>query len=564
MNQLYYGDCLDIMQNEMKKNSVDLIYLDPPFNSNRAYNAIYKDETGRPLPDQIEAFCDLWTLDEASERRIRTIPKIMIEQGINDDIAKFWHFWMKTLRDTNPKLLAYLSYMTERLLQMRIVLRPTGSIYLHCDPTWSHYIKVIMDGVFNEKNYRAEIIWKRHNAHNDKLYGTIHDTIFYYSYGDRSIPDDVLIPLSDERKKAYNKPDKHGHYEKADLTAAGTSGGESGELWRDISPGNRHWSPPLTGKYAEYIEKHFIPNYRQIKGVHDRLDALDKAGLIHWSKKPRLKRYLIPGAGMPPQSIWDDILAVSGDEDEGYPTQKPVELLKRIIKASSKEGDIVFDPFCGCGTTLEAAHWLKRKWIGIDIAIHAIKRVSAKRLTEQCHLNEGTDYEITGIPKSIEGATDLWERDKYQFQKWAVEMVDGFVTAQKTRDGGVDGRIYFPTEDDDVLKAMKLEVKGGKRVSIESLRALAGIIDEEDYPIGGFITLKTLSHLQKQNFEDFCRKKGTVDIYGVPYPRLQLLSVEEILAGDRFETPIVRGQRSSDQLPLFGENKSMASSGNSE
>ena len=139
MNKLYYGDCLDIMKNEMNANSVDLIYLDPPFNSNRAYNAIYKDETGRPLPDQIEAFCDLWTLDEASERRIRKIPKIMIDQGINDDIAKFWQFWMKTLRDTNPKLLAYLSYMTERLLQMKIVLRPKGSIYLHCDPLHQSY-----------------------------------------------------------------------------------------------------------------------------------------------------------------------------------------------------------------------------------------------------------------------------------------------------------------------------------------------------------------------------------------------------------------------------------------
>ena len=420
-----------------------------------------------------------------------------------------------------------------------------------------------MDGVFNEKNYRSEIIWKRHNAHNDKLYGTIHDTIFYYSDGEKNIPDDVLIPLSDKRKKDYNKSDEHGRFEKADLTASGKSGGESGEQWRGVSPGNRHWSPPLTGKYAEYIEKHFIPNYRSIKGVHDRLDVLDEAGLIHWSKKPRLKRYLIPGAGMPPQSIWDDILAVSGDEDEGYPTQKPIDLLKRIIRASSKEGDIVFDPFCGCGTTLEAAHWLKREWIGVDIAIHAIKRVSAQRLKEHCHLMEGTDYDITGIPKSLEGALDLWERDKYQFQKWAVEMVDGFVTAQKTRDGGVDGRIYFPTDEDDELKAMKLEVKGGKQIRIESLRALAGIIDEEDYPMGGFITLKTLGRVQKQHFEDFCRSKGTVKIYGVPYPRLQLICVADLLAGKRFNTPSVSGKRSSPQMSLFGENQSKQEQTNS-
>ena len=551
MNKLYYGDCLKIMES-MGKDSVDLIYLDPPFNSNRAYNAIYKDETGRPLPDQIEAFCDLWTLDEESERAIREVPKFMIREGIDGSVVKFWQNWMNALRYTNVKLLAYLSYMTERLLQMKIVLRPTGSIYLHCDPTCSHYIKVIMDGIFGEKNFRAEIIWKRHNAHNDKLYGTIHDTIFYYSYGDRNIPDDVLIPLSDERVEAYSDSGEHGKYERADLTASGQSGGESGLPWRGISPGSRHWAPPLTGKYAEYIEENFIPNYRDIRSVHARLDILDEAGLIHWSGrgKPRLKRYLTPNSGMPPQSIWDDISAVKGAENQGYPTQKPVDLLTRIIKASSKESDVVLDPFCGCGTTLEAAHWLNRRWIGIDIAIHAIKRVSAVRLNEKCGLVEGQDYEITGVPQNLEGAEDLWKRDKYQFQKWAVEMVDGFVTARKTRDGGVDGRLYFPVDEDSDLKAMKLEVKGGTKVNPNDLRALAGVIDEEDYPMGGFITRKTLGRIQKQNFLDFCRTKGEIAIGGVSYPRLQILCVEEILEGERFKTPLVRGRTTSDQLRM--------------
>ena len=188
MNRLYYGDCLTIMRNEMESKSVDLIYLDPPFNSNRNYNAIYKDETGRPLPDQIEAFCDIWTLDDETERAILEVPQLMIQEGIDDSIVQFWSNCMKALKYTNHKLLAYLAYMTERLLQMKIVLRPTGSIYLHCDPTCSHYIKVIMDSIFGEKNFRAEIIWKRHNAHNDKLYGTIHDTIFYYSYGEKNYP----------------------------------------------------------------------------------------------------------------------------------------------------------------------------------------------------------------------------------------------------------------------------------------------------------------------------------------------------------------------------------------
>ena len=318
MNKLYYGDCLQIMQDYMKKSSVDLIYLDPPFNSNRNYNAIYKDETGRPLPEQIEAFCDIWTLDDETDRAIRDVPDLMIQEGIDDSVAQFWYNWMNALRRTNEKLLAYLSYMTERLLQMRIILRPTGSIYLHCDATASHYIKVIMDSIFGEKNFRAEIIWKRHNAHNDKLYGTIHDTIFYYSYGEKTIPDEVLIPLTDDRIEDFDGCDEHGKYEKGDLKGPGSSGGESGQPWHGISPGSRHWAPPRVGKgrYAEYIVENFIPNYGEIEGVHARLDALDEAGLIIWSSRgnPRLKRYLTPDAGMPPQSIWDDIGKASGDE----------------------------------------------------------------------------------------------------------------------------------------------------------------------------------------------------------------------------------------------------------
>ena len=231
----------------------------------------------------------------------------------------------------------------------------------------------------------------------------------------------------------------------------------------------------------------------------------------------------------------------------GYPTQKPLALLNRIIKGSSNEGDIVFDPFCGCGTTLEVAQRLNRQWIGIDIAIHAIKRVSAVRLTERCGLVEGTDYEITGIPRTIEGADDLWERDKYQFQKWAVEAVDGFVTARKSYDGGIDGRIYFPIDENDELKSMVLEVKGGARVNIESLRALAGVLHHEDAPMGGLITRKRLGRLKRQNFNDFARTRGTYEVNGVSYPCLQVLSIPEILEGNEFETPITRGRRSSDQ-----------------
>ena len=256
---------------------------------------------------------------------------------------------------------------------------------------------------------------------------------------------------------------------------------------------------------------------------------------------------------------WHDINLLNSQAKErlGYPTQKPKILIERIVEASSPKDGIVFDPFCGCGTTLEAAHAKGRKWIGIDIAIHAIKRVSAIRLKENCNLIQGQDFELTGVPRSLEGAEELWQRDKYQFQKWAVEMVDGFVTAKKTNDGGVAGRLYFDVDNE--LKAMKLEVKGGSTVRIESLRALAGIIDENDYPMGGFITRKTLGNIQRQRFDDFCRTKGTVKINGNIYQRLQFMSVAEILEGKTFDTPLVRGKSSSLQMSLFAENRETTS-----
>ncbi len=485
MNKLYYGDCLQVMK-DMPKDSVDLIYLDPPFNSNRAYNAIYKDETGRPLPDQIEAFCDLWTLDDEREQAIQRLPDILLENGYDDRDVRFWKVWMDALRYTNPKMLAYLSYMTERLLQMRIILKPTGSIYLHCDPTASHYIKVVMDGVFGHQNFRNEIVWcYGGRGMSKKRFNRKHDIILFYGKSKHMhfYPENASRPIAPEHVKRYNKIDEQGR------------------------------------KYAHIKNK---------DGTYSNIYLSDVV-----------------------YEDWWQIPYARGKEHMGYPTQKPKALLDRIIQASSNEGDVVLDPFCGCGTTLESAQKLNRKWIGIDIAIHAIKRVSAIRLKERCGLLQGQDYELTGIPRSLEGAEELWQRDTSQFQKWAVEMVDGFVTARRTGDGGVDGRIYF--DIDNELKAMKLEVKGGDNVRIESLRALAGIIDDQDHPMGGLITRKTLGDTQHRNFNDLCRTKGTININGTEYPRLQVLSVSEILDGKTFDTPLVRGRSSSLQMSLLGQ-----------
>lgn len=480
-NRLCYGDCLTIIQ-EIPPASIDLIYLDPPFNSARNYNAIYKTETGQPLPDQIEAFCDTWQLDEERERAVRNMPVLMRENGIDDDLVEFWQLWMRALCRTNPALLAYLSYMTERLLPMKAILKPTGSIYLHCDPTASHYIKIMLDVIFGHKNFRNEIIWSyRTGGASKRYFSRKHDILLFYTVGKK-------YTYNNLKEKAYTQSKSR----KAGIVnyGAGT---------------------------AEFFEDEY--------GVYNRVNMRD---------------------------VWEiSYLNSQAKERLGYATQKPIALLERIIKASTNEGDVVFDPFCGCATTIEAAHHLGRKWIGIDIAIHAIKRVSQARLKDRLGLTEGTDYTIEGVPQNFEGAHDLWERDKYHFQQWAVEQVNGFVTAKRTRDGGIDGRLYFNHHDKPDLSSMVLEVKGGKKISINDLRALRTVLDTDTATMAGLIVLHPLGERQMQNFREFMAQAGDLDEKGVPYARMQILTVDEILEGKRFMTPSPRGHRlSQPTLPL--------------
>ena len=539
MNTLYYGDCLTIMQG-MKAASVDLIYLDPPFNSKKNYHNIYKDETGRPLPDQIEAFCDMWTLDEERERALRHMPILMREQGIDDDTVEFWRIWMNALRKTNPALLAYLSYMVERIVHMRALLRPNGSLYLHCDPTVSHYIKVMLDGVFGHQNFVSEIIWKRTSAHSSaRRPGSVHDVLMLYSKREAFTWNPVHQEYGEDYIETfYDHTDADGRrWAREDLTGAGvTEHGDTGQPWRgiDVSKKGRHWA------YATV-----------------ELERFDREGRIHWPRKrtgmPRLKRYLDEQPGVPLQDVWTDIRPIHNlaDERMGYATQKPLKLLERIVQVSTNEGNVVFDPFCGCATTLEAAHNLRRQWIGIDIAIHAIKRVARIRLTDRCGLVEGTDYEIKGVPRNLEGAQDLWTRDKYHFQKWAVEQVDGFVTTKRTADGGVDGRLYFAVPDSTDLKSMVIEAKGGKNVDITVVRALGDVLRRDEALLAGLIMLEPSGPTKERNFRRLMAEAGDLDVLGVKYPRMQLLTVAQILEGERFLTPTVAGRRAvKPRLPL--------------
>ena len=552
MNRLYYGDCLTILQNDVPLSSVDLIYLDPPFNSNQDYHAIYRDETGRPLPDQIEAFCDQWTLDAERERVIRSIPVLLREAGIDDSVAQFWKTWMNALRHTQPGLLAYLTYMVERLIWMKGLLKPTGSIYLHCDPTASHYIKVMLDGIFGHKNFRSEIVWKRTSAHNRaKRWGPVHDIILFYSRSGKYTWNPVYQEYDAQYlAKNYRHEDSKGKYRISDLTGPGTRGGSSGLPWGGYDPTTtgRHWELPPDKSLPDWF---VWPDGYSEMTVQQRLEILDSQGLIYWpprGKVPSFKRYLDSMEGTPAQDIIYDINPASGEEHLGYDTQKPVALLERIIRASTNPDDVVLDPFCGCASTLEAAHNLGRQWIGIDIAIHAIKRVAKVRLEDRLRLVEGQDFEIHGWPQNVEGAEDLWGRDPYQFQKWAVEQVDGFVTSRKTADGGIDGRLYFGLPNRPDLASMVIEVKGGKNVGISTVRDLRGVLERDEAEMAGLIVLHELGSRKSANFEREMASSGDMEVLGKPYPKMQVLTIQEILDGKLFNTPGAVGRSSGQAM----------------
>ena len=483
LNRLYYGDCLRVMQ-QLNAQSVDLIYLDPPFKSDRDYNSIYKDETGRPLPDQVRAFTNTWEYTSATEKAIRNTTIKMLTGGIDEKQVKMWEHFTKGLKAFDDEMLAYVVYMAERILEMKRLLKDTGSIYLHCAPSASHYLKILMDIIFGEKNFINELIWSYRTGGTSKRYfRRKHDIIFLFSKKSKYVFNQLF-------EKSYTKS-------------------------KTRRPGIINYG----AGNAEFFE--------------------DENGVYNWVNM---------------RDVWDiSYLNSQSSERLGYATQKPLTLLERIISASSNEGDVVLDPFCGCATTIEAAHMLKRNWLGIDIAIHAINRVSRDRLKNRLNLDNEKDYLIEGIPMSFEGAADLWKQDHFEFQKWAVEEVDGFMTNRKTSDGGIDGRIYFAEPNVKDLQSMILEVKGGKNVNVNILRDLSGTLNRDDAKMAGLILLHELSDRKRRNFEKEIAANGFIEIEGKTYPRIQFLTIAEILDGRTFDLPSYARGRSStaqDQLPL--------------
>ena len=406
----------------MNSESVDLIYLDPPFNSKKTYSAPVGSKAAGA------AFKDTWTLSDVDVAWHGEIAEQNPAVYAVIDAAGISH---------GPGMKSYLIMMAVRLLEMRRLLKPTGSLYLHCDPTASHYLKMLLDGVFGRGNFRNEIAWKRTSSHSDaRRFASVADRLLFYAFSGATWHTQYLPLGKVYVERDYRHTDERGRYRVGDLTGPGTSDGESGEPWKGYDPGEsgRCWSVPKTGGYAKWLDDNLIPGYKGIRGVHARLDALSDAGLIDWTREgyPRLKRYLAASKGEAISDFIGDVQNVNNRAQEhvGYPTQKPLALLDRIIKASSNEGDVVLDPFAGCATACVSAETLGRQWIGIDLSELAASLVKT-RLREAFKLFYEVNHR-TDIPKR----TDLGKLQSYRTHKHQL------FGKQEGRCGGC--RVAFP------------------------------------------------------------------------------------------------------------------------
>ncbi len=530
MNTLYYGDNLDILRRYVKDESVDLVYLDPPFNSNQDYNVLFEERDKTRSAAQIRAFKDTWVWDEVAARAFQEI----VEQG-HDRVAKSMLAFRAFLGDSD--ILAYLSMMAPRLVELRRVLKPTGSIYLHCDTTASHYLKMLMDSVFGPVNYRSEITWKRTNVHSDsKDWSDVSDILLYYVKDSNSKftwNPEYLKHGAEYLKSKYRHDDGDGRIYRLDNMTSPNPRPNMMYEWKG------HASPPLGWRYGR-----------------ETMEQLDAEGRIWYpdakDKRPQLKRYLDSTKGTLTTNIWTDIFPINSQAQErlGYPTQKPEALLERIIKASSNEGETVLDPFCGCGTAVAVAERLKRNWVGIDITHLAITLIR-HRLKDA--FQDKAKFKIVGEPVSLPDAETLAGNDPYQFQWWALGLVGARPVEQKKgADKGIDGRLYF---HDELKKTKQIifSVKAG-HTQVAHLRDLRGVLEREKAEIGVLISLQAPTQPMRT-------EAAGAGFYQAPFARdqkkharIQLLTIADLLDGRTVDYPrenvtFKKASRAQSDLP---------------
>ena len=525
-NTLYYGDNLTVLR-DFPSECVDLVYLDPPFNSNRSYNVLFKESRGTESEAQIQAFEDTWHWGK--EGTTAAAYDEVVSRG--DQVALMLKAFVDALGHND--VTAYLTMMAPRLVELRRVLKPTGSIYLHCDPTASHYLRALMDSVFGAVNFRNEIAWKRANAHNDpKRYGRITDSILYYTKGNSPIWNPQYTPYRDDYYESHFTQDASGRYHRTVPLDAPRHGEGSPSL---IYEWHGKW-PAATRTWA--VKRETMEQY-------------EAEGRLRYTRTgtPTLFQYADEMPGVPLQDFWADIPPVNPQAKErlGYQTQKPEALLERIIFASSNPGDIVLDPFCGCGTAVVAAHRLERKWVGVDITWLAVALMRNRLVTTFPDDFPG-GIPVDGEPADEAAALALAERDKYQFQFWAVGKLGGTSRGGKNRRGrdrGIDGVMAFPEYAPDTpagqppdYKQVIISVKGGATGPAD-VRDLVGTVERESAAIGVFVTARRPTAEMEREAASAGLYKSTWD--GSTYPKIQILTAGDVVRGTKVNMPSQRG-----------------------
>jgi site-specific DNA-methyltransferase (adenine-specific) len=523
-NRLYYGDNLEVLRNRdlFPNDSVDLIYLDPPFNSNASYNILFKSPAGSGAEASFEAFDDTWHWGPTAEA---AYDDVMTSHFT--DLAELLRTMRSFLRDND--MMAYLAMMAVRLIELHRVLKPTGSLYLHCDPTASHYLKLLLDGVFGAEFYRNEITWKRTSTHSDsKTWSRVADIIFFYTKGKTftwNTPRAAHSVSHIKSKFGHDDGDGRGAYSLSDMTSPNPRPNMMYE-WLGFPFPRMGWRyQPDTMKQLHEEGRIWYP--------------IKADGSYDTTKRPRLKRYLDELDGSVMGSIWSDIPPINSQAQErlGYPTQKPLALLERILAASSNEGDVILDPFCGCGTALHAAQLLKRKWIGIDITHLAIVLIE-KRLRNA--FKESIDFTTEGRPKDLASAQELAKRDKFEFQKWITTEVGGvpWRGGRKGADGGIDGIINFDgfdmAENRPVSTKAIISVKGGQQRGVGMIAELVETIARENAAVGVLL----MAALPTREMEARAAAAGFYDLdaHG-RFARIQIITLAELFAGKRPHLP---------------------------